>query len=146
MRRSLLVLGAWALVVAGCADIQIPLTPQETADRKMEPVPGKAVIYVVQNLAGEFGAGLRFDDGIQVTTWPGTYYRWVTRPGTHTIRSSEGNLSARITLQVEAGKVYSVQHSVSGIRGSTTDASLSRISDRLGQEIMASARFCCTAP
>ncbi|HXV12459.1 MAG TPA: hypothetical protein VD839_16790 [Burkholderiales bacterium] len=144
MWRALTV--AVAIAFAGCANIQIALTPQEIADRKMEPVPGKAVIYVVQNLSGEYSAGLRFDDGTQITTWPGTYYRWVTTPGTHTIRSSEGNLSARITLQVEAGKVYSVQHSVTGIRGSTTDASLSRISDRLGQEIMASARLCCPAP
>lgn len=137
---------AVVLALAGCAGVQIPLTPKEIADRKMEPVPGKAVIYVVQDLAGEYSAGLTLDDGTQISTWPGTYYRWVTTPGTHTIRSSEGNLSARITLTVEAGKVYSVQHSVTGIRGSTTDASLSRISDRLGHEIMASARFCCPAP
>jgi len=144
MWRALTVVVAFAF--AGCAGVQIPLTPQEIADRKMEPVPGKAVIYVVQNLAGEYSAGLRFDDGTQITTWPGTYYRWVTTPGTHTIMSSEGNLSARITLTVEAGKVYSVQHWVTGIRGSTTDASLSRISDQLGHEIMASARLCCKAP
>ena len=144
MWRALSVAVAFALT--GCAGVQIPLTPQEIADRKMEPVPGKAVIYVVQAPLGDYGAGLRFDDGTEITTWPGTYYRWVTTPGTHTIVSAEGNLSARITLNVEAGKVYSVQHSVSGIRGSTTDASLSRISDGAGHELMASARFCCPAP
>ena len=141
MRAALAILGA--VILAGCAGPRMPLTPEEIADRKMEPLPGKAVVYVVQSPLGEYSAGLRFDDGTQITPWPGTYYRWVTTPGTHTIRSAEGNLSARVTLQLEAGKVYSVQHKVQGIRGATTDASLERISDRFGHELMASARLCC---
>ena len=134
---------AVAFAIAGCAGIQTPLTPQEISDRKAQPVAGKAVVYVVQDPLGSYGAGLRFDDGTVITTWPGTYYRWVTTPGTHRIVSAEGNLSARITLQVEAGKVYFVQHQVQGIRGSTTDASLQSISEGLGRELLDSARLCC---
>lgn len=134
---------AAALSILGCA--QIPLSPQEIADRKMELVPGKAVVYVVQNPLGDYAAGLRFDDGTQITTWPGTFYRWVTTPGTHTIRSAEANLGASIRLQLEAGNFYFVQHFVTGVRGSTTDAWLQRIDDRAGRQLVTSGRTCCHA-
>jgi len=130
------------LSIAGCA--QIPSSPQEVADKKIEPVAGKAVVYVVQNSFGVYSAGLTFDDGTQITTYPGTFYRWVTAPGTHAIRSSEGNLNARITLQVDAGKVYFVQHTVNGIRGSTTDAWLEKTSENAGRRLVNSGRACCS--
>lgn len=136
------LIAAVVLSFAGCA--QIPPTPQEIADKKIEPVAGKAVVYIVQNAFGEYNAGLTFDDGTQITTYPGTYYRWITAPGTRAIRSSEGNLNARITLQVEAGKVYFVQHSVDGIRGSTTDAWLQKIDERAGRRLVISSRPCCS--
>ena len=139
MRRVSLV--ALALLVVSCA--QIPPSPEQIADQKMEPVPGKAVVYVVQNPLGEYGAGLQFDDGKQITTWPGTFYRWVTTPGSHTIKSAEGNLSAHITLQLEAGKIYFVQHWVTGIRGSTTDARLQSISASVGRPLVTGGQLCC---
>lgn len=131
------------LVLAGCA--QIPPSPQEIADRKMEPVPGKAVVYVVQNPFGVYAAGLTFDDGTQITTYPRTFYRWVTTPGTHTIRSAEGNLNASIRLQVEAGEIYFVEHLVTGIRGSTTDAWLRKIDDSAGRRMVTTGTLCCNA-
>jgi len=134
---------AAALAMIGCA--QIPPSPQEIEDRKMEAVPGKAVVYIVQSPLGEYSAGLAFDDGTQITTWPGTFYRWVTTPGTHTIRSAEGNLNASITLQVEAGKIYFVQHWVTGIRGSTTDARLSRVDASTGRPLVTGGTLCCGA-
>lgn len=137
------LLAAAALSIVGCA--QIPLSPEEIADRKMEPVPGKAVVYVVQNPLGDYAAGLRFDDRTEITTWPGTFYRWVTTPGTHTIRSAEANLGASIRLQLEAGNVYFVQHFVTGIRGSTTDARLQRIGDQAGRPLVTNGRACCHA-
>lgn len=131
------------LSILGC--VQIPESPQEIADKKIEPVPGKAVVYVVQNPTGNYNyaAGLSFDDGTQITTWPGTFYRWVTTPGTHTIRSWEANLSAHISLQLEAGRVYFVQHYVTGVRGSTTDARLERLGDQSGRQLVAISRLCC---
>ena len=135
------LLAAIVLAMFGCA--QIPETPQEIADQKMEPVPGKAVIYIVQNPFGDYSAGLTMDDGTQITTWPGTFYRWVTTPGTHNINSTQGNLSAHITLTVEAGKIYFVQHWVNGVRGSTTDASLQLIGARSGREMVTQGRLCC---
>lgn len=142
MRRVFFV--AMALLVAACA--QIPPSSQEIADKKMEPVPGKAVVYIVQPYGGlaQYAAGLTFDDGpLQITTYPSTFYRWVTTPGTHTIESTEGNLNASIKLQVEAGKIYYVQHSVNGFRGSTTDAWLQKIDDKPGRQMVTTSTLCC---
>lgn len=134
-------IAATVLAIAGCA--QIPLSPQEIADRKMETVPGRAVVYIVQDPYStyNYGAGLTFDDGTEITTWPGTFYRWVTTPGVHTITNTEGNLNARITLQVEAGKIYFVQHWVTGLRGSTTDTRLSLISATVGRALVTGGRL-----
>lgn len=141
MRRIFLVL--LALLIAGCARYQVPPSPQQIADQKFEPVPGKAVVYIVQDSIGSYGAGLRLDDGTVITTWPATFYRWVTTPGTHKIVSADGNLSARITVTVEAGKIYFVQHSVQGIRGDTTDANLQSVGKGLGEEMVKDASLCC---
>lgn len=130
---------AFALMIAACA--QIPESPQEIEAEKFKPVPGKAVVYIAQNPFGEYSAGLICDDGTQFTTFPGTFYRWVATPGTHTIKSSEGNLNASITLQVEAGKIYFVQHYVTGIRGSTTDSSLQKIDDKTGRQLVRANRM-----
>ncbi len=130
---------AFALMIAGCA--QIPESPQEIEAKKMEPVPGKAVVYIVQNPFGNYSAGLRTDDGTQFTTFPGTFYRWVTTPGTHTIKSSEGNLNASVRVQVEAGQIYFVQHYVNGVRGSTTDSALQKISDKSGRQLVRANRM-----
>ncbi len=130
-----------ALAIAGCA--QVPPSAEEIEAKKMETVPGKAVVYIVQNPMGSYSAGLAFDDGTQITTYPGTFYRWVTAPGTHTIRSADGNLNASVRLQVEAGKIYFVQHWVTGIRGSTTDSRLNRVDEKTGRQLVASGTLCC---
>ena len=143
MRRAFLIFTA--LLIAGCARYQIPPSPQEIADKKFEPAPGKAVVYVVQDAIGSYGAGVRLDDGTVITTWPSTFYRWVTTPGTHKIVSADPNLSARVALTVEAGKIYFVQHIVRGIRGSTTDATLQSVSARTGENLVQGASLCCQA-
>lgn len=143
MRRAFLIFTA--LLIAGCARYQVPPSPQEIADKKFEPVPDKAVVYVVQNAIGSYGAGVRFDDGTVITTWPATFYRWVTTPGTHKIVSADPNLSARVTVTVEAGKIYFVQHVVKGIRGATTDATLQRVRTSTGESMVQRASLCCQA-
>ena len=129
--------------IAACA--QIPPSPEQIEAQKMQAVPGKAVVYIVQDSFRDYNAGLEFDDGTQINTWPGTFYRWVTIPGTHTIRSSDGKLNASIDLQVEADKIYFVQHSVTGIRGSTTDAWLNKIDDRMGRRLVMRSTHCCAS-
>ena len=140
MRRAFFV--ALTLLAAAC--VQIPPSPQEIQDKQFEPVPGKAVVYVVQNPFGayDYAAGLTFDDGTEITTYPSTFFRWVTTPGTHTIESTEGNLNASIKLQVEAGKIYYVEHSVTGVYGSTTDAWLSKIDAKTGRQMVAISTLC----
>lgn len=140
MRRAFFI--ALTLLAAACA--QIPPSPQEIQDKQFEPVPGKAVVYVVQNPFGayDYAAGLTFDDGTEITTYPSTFFRWVTTPGTHTIESTEGNLNASIKLQVEAGKIYYVEHSVTGVYGSTTDAWLSKIDAKTGRQMVAISTLC----
>lgn len=140
MRRLLAALLA-AFTIAACT--QAPPSQQQIAQARMEPVQGRAVVFIVQNAIGTYSAGLLLDEGARIVTWPATYYRWETTPGAHSIRSSEGNLSARIKLQLEAGKVYYVQHSVTGIRGSTTDANLQLINESLGRRLVADAKPCC---
>jgi len=133
---------ALTLLAAACA--QIPPSPQEIQDKQFEPVPGKAVVYVVQNPFGayDYAAGLTFDDGTEITTYPSTFFRWVTTPGTHTIESTEGNLNASIKLQVEAGKIYYVEHWVTGVYGSTTDAWLSQIHAKTGRQMVGISTLC----
>ena len=139
--RRLFVSVLMALAMAGCT--QAPPSQQEIASRRMEPVAGKAVVFIVQNAIGTYGAGLLLDEGARIMTWPATYYRWETSPGSHAVRSSEPNLGARIKLQLEAGKVYYVQHLVTGIRGSTTDANLQLVDENLGRRLVAGAELCC---
>ena len=140
MWRSLAI-AVSTLAIAAC--VQIPPSQQEIADKKIEPVAGKAVVYIVQPPFGTYDAGLLLDESTQIRTWPGTFYRWETTPGAHTIRSDQASLNARMKLKAEAGKVYFVQHTVNGIRGSTTDASLGAISEKLGRQLMAKAKPCC---
>ena len=137
MRRALFT--ALALLVAACA--QIPETAQEMAARKMEPVPDKAVVYVVQGPFPEYAAGIAFDDGGQVTMWAGSFYRWVTTPGTHTIKSSEGRFNALINLQLEAGKVYFVQNWTAGGFGTTTSTGLQVVDDETGRQLVRNGRM-----
>jgi hypothetical protein len=39
-------------------------------------------------------------------TGPGTFFKWVLKPGTYTFSSSTGESSAVVQLDVEAGQVY----------------------------------------
>ncbi len=137
MRRALLT--TLALLIGACA--QIPETPQELAAKKLEPVPGKAVVYIVQGPFPEYAAGIAFDDGGGVTMWPASFYRWVTTPGTHTIRSSEGRFNALIKLQLEAGKLYFVQHWTAGGFGTTTNTGLQVVDDETGRQMVRSGRM-----
>jgi len=115
VRRVLLIL----LALAGCQ--QLPLTPQDLQARKFEPVPDRAVIYLVRDTADVSDAETPVQLGDKrVYTNPGTYYRWVVPAGKHTM-TGFGADSGTITVQVERGRVYFVQQWVAGTRmpGST---------------------------
>lgn len=102
-------------MLAGC--VQAPPTPEDVQAKKFEAVPGKAVIYLVRDVADFSPAGTQVDvgDKVRVTTYPGTYYRWEAPPGQHKI-AGYGQDDASITVRVEAGKLYFVVQRVEGTR------------------------------
>jgi len=123
MWRVLLI----ALALTGCQ--QLPLTPQDIEARKFESISGKAAIYIVRDaMSADVGAPLRLDQGARITTFAGTYYRWVANPGSQTIEAT-GASAASITIQAEAGKLYFVHHMVEGSTCSGMTGSALKLTD-----------------
>lgn len=133
MLRALIAL--LSLAAAGCA--QLPPTPADIAAKKFEPLPDKAVIYVVrQPMDSQEPAGLMMENGEQVTTLPGTYYRWEVSPGTHRILSLTPH-SVTLTIDTQPGRIYFVRHTVIGtLRTGPTLAALTPIDERLGRSLV----------
>jgi hypothetical protein len=105
---------ALALTLVGCQ--QLPATPEDIQAKKFEGVPDKAVIYLVRDTA-DFStqqSQVSVGDTVLLKTFPGTYYRWETPAGKHTIAGYAGD-SGRITVQVERGRIYFVQQRVTGM-------------------------------
>lgn len=98
-----------SLLLAGCA--QLPPTPQDIQAKKFENLPERAVIYLVRGDPdfNRVPATVWLGETSTITTYPGTYYRWEVSPGRHRI-AGFGVDNGSITLQVEAGKIYYVQH------------------------------------
>lgn len=127
MCRVLMVALVLALTLTGCQ--QLPLTPQDIEAKKFESIPGKAAIYIVRDtVSADVGAPLWLDQGAQITTYAGTYYRWVVNPGSHTIEAI-GASTASIKIQAEAGKLYFVHHMVEGSMRSGVAASALELMD-----------------
>ena len=104
MWRVLLI----ALALAGC--VQLPLTPQDIQARKFEPVPDKAVIYLLRDYPdfSDKAATIWLGESVMITTYPGTYFRWEAEPGTLRITGYPPDVGA-ITLQTEPGRIYFVR-------------------------------------
>ena len=107
MFRLLLVA---ALALAGCAPL--PPSPEDLDAKRFEPVPGKAVIYLVRDLpdVSREAASVMLDDNLMGSTYPGTYFRWVVEPGRRQIRGFAGDAGS-ITVDVAPGGIYFVQQS-----------------------------------
>jgi hypothetical protein len=134
MWRSVLA----ALLLAGCA--QIPPSVQDIQAKQFEPVPGKAVIYIVRDRLGpHLDDTLWLGESEMITTHTGTYYRWEVAPGTHHI-SGFGVSTASLTLTTEAGKIYFVHHGVIGTdRAGVLVRFLERYDDQTGRARVAQA-------
>lgn len=105
LRHSLLA----AVLLAGCG-VQPPITPEDKQAKQFEPVPGKAVIYLVR-IFPDFNDAqtlLRIGDKLILKVNPGNYYRWVVDPGKHTITGYAADIGT-ITVQAEAGRIYYVR-------------------------------------
>ncbi len=136
MWRSLLIVTA----LAGC--VQLPPTPADTQAKRFEPVPDKAVVYVVrQPMDSIVAGGLMLDNGEQVTTLGGTYYRWEVTPGAHRIVGTPPS-SASISFNAEPGKIYFLRHTVIGTwRAGPQLASLTAIGEAEGRALVAQSEL-----
>jgi hypothetical protein len=127
-----------ALLLAGCA-ADIPPGAEDTQAKRFEPVPDKAVIYIVRDHVGpDLDLMLRLGDSETISTYTGRYYRWEVSPGTHRIAGTMES-TASITLNVEAGKIYFIRHGVIGSEGSDGIqwTHLQRVDERIGRAIIA---------
>lgn len=126
--------------LAGC--VQLPPSAQDIQAQRFEPVPGKAVVYIVRdNLGPLLDDTLWLGDSGTITTHTGTYYRWEVAPGTIRI-AGFGASNASLTLSAEAGKVYFVLHGVKGTDRSGVQLSyLMRLDEQNGRERVARARL-----
>lgn len=129
------------LVLSGCA-AQLPPSAEDIQAKKFESVPGKAVIYVVRNsVDSAHHSSLLLDGVATITTHPGTYYRWEVAPGSRRI-SGFGGTSELLTLQVQAGRIYYVQHTVFGtIRSGPQVSYLQEVSERDGRMLVSQAQL-----
>ena len=110
-----LLLSLLLLVLAGCIS-PLPPTPQDLQAKRFETLPDKGVIYVVRPLPdfSEYPTPVTLGDFAQITTYPGTYYRWEVEPGLHRI-DGFGVDNGRIAVRVEAGRLYFVEQRVSAM-------------------------------
>jgi hypothetical protein len=133
MRHALVAL--FGSLLAGCAPL--PPTPQDMQAKQFQPVPDKAVIYVVrQPMDSREPGALWMDNGEQVTTLAGTYYRWEVAPGTRRIVGLTP-ASASLALSAEPGKVYFLRHTVLGTpRSGAQFSALTPINDALGRSLV----------
>jgi len=128
-----------ALLIAGCA--QLPPRPQDIQAKRFAPVADKAVIYIVRTPMDSWEAsGLSLGDRAQITTLPGTYYRWEVTPGVHRIAGFAA-ANESFTLTTAAGRIYFLEHTVIGIRHSPQYTSLRQIGEREGRALVTQAQL-----
>jgi len=108
-RRIPLLVAICLAALAGCAKGNLATPGQDAQARLLEPVPDKAVIYLLRDLGdiyiSEVKVGL--DGKLAGTTTHNTFYRWEVPPGVHTIVSYT-TPPAVLTLKTEPGGVYYV--------------------------------------
>ena len=121
----------------GCA--QLPPAPADVQAKQFQPVPDKAVIYIVRPLVdGNVDGPLSIPGGM-IATHPGTYYRWEGPAGLHQITGA-GGWSASVTVRTEAGRIYFVEHTATGnTRDGLQSMSLRRIDEERGRTMVLQA-------
>ncbi|MCW5605786.1 MAG: hypothetical protein KIT18_14695 [Burkholderiales bacterium] len=131
MWKALLVV----VFLAGC--VQLPPSPEDIQAKKFENVPGKVVIYIARDrIDSMLQDTIWLGDTAQITTQPGTYYRWVTDPGVHRIEGT-GPSTAAVTIRTEAGRIYYVQHLVIGsIRSGVKNSHLRQVNEQTGRMLV----------
>ena len=106
----------FAILALLAACVQLPPTPEDIQAKKFEsPPPGKAVLYLVRTNPdwGDLAATVFLDDRMMGATYEGTYFRWELPPGRHRITGYASDTGA-ITVDLQPGRTYFVQHAVLG--------------------------------
>jgi hypothetical protein len=113
MFKSSIGLVALLALLAGCT--QMGPTPAATQAVNIQSTPGMAVVYLVRTRPdiSYLTAPIVVDEKYVGPTYAGTYMRLELAPGRHVI-SGYAQDNGAITLNVQADRVYFVQHSVSG--------------------------------
>jgi hypothetical protein len=111
MRRripSLVFVIGLAALAAGCAK-GLATPGQDAQARLLEPVPGKAVIYLLRDFGAVYMRDVKvgLDGQLVGSTTRNTFYRWEVPPGLHTIVSYT-TPPAVLTLKTAPGGVYYV--------------------------------------
>jgi len=102
------------LLFALSACAPLPPLPGDAAAKRFEPVPDRAVIYLVRNqVEREFVASIMLNDQPIGATYKGTYIRMVLPAGTHRIAGMAGD-GGSIRVQTEQGKIYFVDQRTMG--------------------------------
>ena len=128
MLKTWIGLFATLLLLAACAPM--PTAPQSGVSPRIEGTPGKAVIYLVRTRpdVSYLTATLWLDDKMIGSTYAGTYLRLEVTPGRHRIEGYAEDNGA-INLDVQADRIYFVQHTVSGSWRATNPQSFFRVID-----------------
>lgn len=113
MARTL-ICTLFLLFATACA--QLPPPPEDAAAKRFDPVPGKAVIYLARPaFEPSWIAPVAMNDQMLGSTYKATYMRIETAAGPVKLRGMAGD-SGSVSLNVEAGRVYYVQHTAYGSR------------------------------
>lgn len=110
MKTSNLLAGV-ALLFVGAASARAADAGMaaETQARLLQPVPDKAVIYLLRDRGDiwRFGIRVLLDGRDMGTTSPNTYFRWEVSPGRHVI-VSDTDAPAVLELDTQPGGLYYV--------------------------------------
>lgn len=118
------------LVIVGCA--QLPPPPGDSAAKQFNPVPGKAVIYLVRTQGPDWPAPVMLDGEHIGSTYRNSFIRIETNPGHHVLRGYAGD-SAQASINTEPGKLYFIAQDVHS-RRSFYGSSIWAISEEQGKQ------------
>ena len=118
--KRLISIAVLAAAISGCATVQYGAGDLESDLHKLQPVPGKASLYVCRENAAFVGAGNRttvvVDDVPIGTLKPNNFAHAVVEPGSHNIYLDfhPGGKSGVLTIQTQANEVPIVWAGVTG--------------------------------
>jgi hypothetical protein len=135
MRQCLSIAGL-IFVLSAC--VPLPPLPGDAAAKRFEPVPDRAVIYLVRHpLDSIMPAPILLDDEMIGSTYKGTYIRMVVPGGMHRIAGMAGD-SGSIRLQTERGQIYFVNQQTWEARKSLVGSAFQLVDAQYGRSLVLS--------